>query len=117
MQGGFCFNTVITVAKDARTATTELNNTSTVNRYNLLPSTRRKVGLVQQGNNIGWALRANIKRAFSMLLLRKGVRFANKAKIATFQDINKLVMVTYNSGGDGNYINKESRLRAGMTIL
>ena len=52
-----------------------------------------------------------------MLLARKGVRFASKVKIATFQDSNRPLMISYDSGANRKYINKEDILRTGMQIL
>ena len=48
---------------------------------------------------------------------RKGVRFANKTTIATFQDKEEAIMLTYDSGADGNYLSEEDRKKAGLPIL
>ena len=48
---------------------------------------------------------------------KKGVRFASKVRVATFQKDDDPVMVTYNLGADGNYVSEKDFLRAGMPIL
>ena len=52
-----------------------------------------------------------------MVCATKGVNFASKVQIATYQDNSDPVMVTYNSGADGNYVNEGDMLKAGMSIL
>jgi hypothetical protein len=59
MQGGL-FDAVITLAEEKQTATAKLNNKFTVDRRNLPPS-RKKVGAIQQGKNVGWTLSGTIK--------------------------------------------------------
>ena len=51
-----------------------------------------------------------------MIMSRKGVRFASKPTIATFQD-EEAIMLTYDSGADGNYLSEEDRKKAGLPIL
>jgi hypothetical protein len=94
----------------------KLDNEVTVDRYRL-PSDRRKIGMMQKSKTVGWAFSATLKRATSVLLARKGVRFNSKIKTATVQDEDQLIMVTYDSGSDGHYISEEDRARAGMPIL
>ena len=66
---------------------------------------------------MGWALTATITRATSALFAKKGVRFESKIKARTYHDDKKFIMVTYDSGADGNYVSKDDRLKAGMPIL
>ena len=73
--------------------------------------------MIKQGKNVGWALGTNLKQATSMICAKKGVRFASKVQMATFQDNNDPVMVTYDSGADGNYVSKGDRLKTGMPMI
>jgi hypothetical protein len=52
-----------------------------------------------------------------LFLARKGVNFASKVRVTTFQDNVNPVMDTYDSGASGNYVSEEDRLKAGMQIL
>ena len=75
------------------------------------------MGAIQRGKNVGWALTANIKRATSALFAKKGVRFESKIKVRTYHDDDEPIMVTYDSGADGNYVSEDDRRKAGMPIL
>ena len=110
------FNKAITVAKDKCTATVKLANKVAVNAHDLSAS-RKRVGAIQRGKNVGWALTATIKRAISALFAKKGVRFESKIKVRTYHDNDEPIMVTYDSGADGNYVSKDDRRKAGMPIL
>ena len=110
------FDEAIAVAEDERTATAKLTNKVAVDNHDL-PASRKRVGAIQQGNNVGWALSATIKRATSALFAKKGVRFDSNIKIRMYHDNNDPIMVTYDSGVDGNYVSKDSRLKTGMLIL
>ena len=81
------------------------------------PSARRTIKMLQRGKNVGHALSATFKRVTAMLMSRKGVRFASKTNIATFQDKEAAIMLTYDSGADGNYLSKKDRKKAGLPIL
>ena len=66
---------------------------------------------------MGWALSATIKRTASALFAKKGVRFESKIKVRTYHGNDESIMVTYDSGADGNYVSKDDRRKAGMPIL
>ena len=82
-----------------------------------LPASRKKVGAIQQGNNVGWALSATIKQTTSALFARKGVQFDSNVKVRTYHNNNDPIMVTYNLGADGNCVSEDNILKAGMPIL
>ena len=52
-----------------------------------------------------------------MICAAKSVIFTSKDQIATNQDKDDPVMVTYNSGAYGNYVSEGARLKVGMMIL
>ena len=58
-----------------------------------------------------------MKRTSNPILARKEVRFASTVQVATFQNDDNPVVVTYNSGANGNYLSEKDRLKAGLTIL
>ena len=87
------FDEAITVAEDERTTTAKLNNKVAVDGHDL-PNSRKRVGAIQRGKNVGWALSATIKRTASALFAKKGVRFASKIKVRTFHNDDEPVMVT-----------------------
>jgi hypothetical protein len=105
-------------AKDGQTATAKLTNKVTVDGYNL-PVTRKRVGAIQQGKNVGWVLGVSIKQATSELLMRKEVRFDSNVRVMTYHHNNDPIIVSYDSGANGNYVSKEDRLKlkAGMQML
>ena len=93
-----------------------MNNRVTVDRYNLL-SAKKTNGLIQQGNNVGWALNVTTKRVTSILLARKEVSFTSKVKVTLFKDNNKSVTITHNSRAAGHCISTLDKVRTGMMIL
>ena len=58
-----------------------------------------------------------MKQTCSVILSRKGVQFANKVQVATFQKSDDPLMVTYDLGADGKYVSEKDHLKAGMSIL
>ena len=60
---------------------------------------------------------ATIKRATSALFTKKGVQFDSNIRVRTYHNNNDPIMVTYDSGADGNYVSEYNRLKAGMPIL
>ena len=58
-----------------------------------------------------------MKQTSNTILARKGVRFASTVQVATFQNNDDPVMVTYNSGADRNYLSEKDCLKVGMSIL
>ena len=74
--------------------------------------------VVQQSKNFGYNLRTKAKRAIQNLLNNKPhVRFAPKAQMCTFHCAHQAIMLTYDSGADGNYISEHDRKKAGLPIL
>ena len=110
------FDAAITIAKDEHTVAVKLINKVVVNGHDLSTS-RKRVGAIQRGKNVGWALSTTIKRATSALFAKKGVCFDSKIKIRTYHANTEPIMVTYDSGADGNCVSKDVRLKAGMPIL
>ena len=104
------FDEAITDAEDERTTTAKAEN-------KIKPPARQKVTLLQREKSMGWALSTSLRRTSNNILARKGVRFAKTVQVATFQNDDNPVMVTYNSGADGNYLSEKDRLKAGMPIL
>ena len=47
----------------------------------------------------------------------KRVRFKRETETATFRSEDEPIIVTYDSGADGNYISEEDRAKAGLPIL
>ena len=103
------------MAENKQTATTKLTNKVTVGGHGL--HIRKRVGAIQQGKNVDRVLSATIKQVTSALVARKGVHFDSNVRIRTYHNNNDPVMVTYDSGADGNYVSGEDRLKAGMPIL
>ena len=106
----------ITTAEYERTKMAKSNNKVTIDGTHH-PSARRKIKILQQGKNVGRALSTTFKCAAAMFMSRKVVRFANKPTIATFHDEEEAIMLTYDSGADGNYLSEEDRKKAGLPIL
>ena len=74
--------------------------------------------ILQPGKNVGYAMSVTFRRAIRHLKSDKQrVRFQSKQTIATFQDGDEAVRITYDSGADGNYISKADRKKAGLPIL
>ena len=66
---------------------------------------------------MGWTLTATIKHATSARVARKGVCFDSKIKVRSYHANDEPIMVTYDSGADGNYVSEDNRLKTGMPIL
>ena len=45
------------------------------------------------------------------------MQFDSNIRVRTYHDNNDPIMVTYDSGANGNYVSKEDRLKVGMSIL
>ena len=45
------------------------------------------------------------------------MRFARKTKTVKFNSSDEAVIVTYNSGSDGNYVSEADRTKLGLPIL
>ena len=80
--------------------------------------TTQQTSITQQSKNWGYNLCTKAKRALqNVLATRPHVRFADKAQICTFHSANEAIMLTYDSGADGNYISETDRQKAGLPIL
>ena len=97
-------------------------NTSDPHRINIdLVHTPRKptTGIIQRGQNAGYALSSTIKRAINKIARVKHVSLASKVRSTRFQVDDKTTMVTYNSGSgaDGKSLSKADHVQADMPIL
>ena len=79
---------------------------------------KAKPSLKQKMKNTGQALGTELRR-FSRSLTRdkRKVGFARETKTVTFNRSDEAVMVTYNSGSDGNYVSEADRTKVGLPIL
>jgi hypothetical protein len=48
---------------------------------------------------------------------KQHVSFATQNTVRLYKDHKELLMITYNSGSNGNYLSKKDRIKAGLPIL
>ena len=73
---------------------------------------------IQKMKNTGQDFGTELRRfARSLTRDKRKVSFARKTKTATFNSSNEAVMVTYDSGVDGNYASEADHTKLGLPIL
>ena len=111
----------IDLAEDERTVMAK-NDTSNARRVTIdaahSVNANRAPSIIQQGRNAGLALSSAARRFVHKITNNKQhVTFAGNATIATYNNVDPAVLVTYDSGADGNYISETDRKQLGLPIL
>ena len=112
----------ITLAEDERTALAKADTTApqrlAADRAHSSRGITTRPSLLQQGKNMGYAIRAQAKRAVQTLLQsRPHVRFDTRVQVRTYGHDSPALVVTYDSGADGHYISEADRQRSRLPIL
>ena len=77
-----------------------------------------KIGLVQRGCNTAYSMSLAFNRTFKKLNKTMWhVSFASHNSVRLFNNHTEPIMITYNSGTDGNYISKRDCVKADLLIL
>ena len=78
-----------------------------------------KPSILEKGRGMGMTVATAARRLVQQIKRgrTKRVRFAMQPLVQNFDVGEELVMITYDSGADGNYVSEEDRARLGMPIL
>ena len=108
------FDDAMTMAEDEDTVMAKSHNKLAINGT----GRNTKPTLIQQGRNAGGSIIFALKRAVCDLTsITKPVQFKRETQTATFCSDDEPIVVTYDSGANGNYISEEDRAKAGLPIL
>ena len=79
----------------------------------------RPTSILQRSRNLGYAMHTSLARAVrgAMRPQQLRVRFAPKPQECLFAPDDNPVMLTYDSGANGNYLSESDRRRANLPIL
>jgi hypothetical protein len=80
-------------------------------------NTKPTISLAQCRCNTTYHLSTSINQTFKQISNNKHVRFTKHNEVHSFNNADTTIMVTYDSGADGNYISKKDFRRAGLPIL
>jgi hypothetical protein len=103
-------NNSITLAEDKRTS---LAKDDTINKKHLAINaahTKRgtpSIGIAQRGHNATYSLGSAFNRTIKKINKNKHVSFATHNKVHQYTKNKQPIMVMYNSGANGHYINKK----------
>ncbi len=76
------------------------------------------IGLAQRGRNTAYRLGSAFNWTIKKLNRNKHVSFAKQNEVHLFDaTANPSIMLTYDSGANGHYINKQDQRKAGLPIL
>jgi hypothetical protein len=78
---------------------------------------REPISILQNGSNKSYALATSIRRAFHRLQQANHVNFANNNEIKYYDPSDNTPLITYDSGADRHYLNKQDSIDAGLPIL
>ena len=75
--------------------------------------------LLQKGFGLGRTVATAARRLFQQVQQgsTKRARFANRPAVQTYEDEDTAIMITYDSGSDGNYLSEADRNKLGLPIL
>ena len=77
-----------------------------------------KIGLAQCERNTAYSMNLAFNRTFKKLNKTMWhVSFASHNSMRLFNNHTEPIMITYDSGANGNYISKRDRVKAGLPIL
>ena len=73
---------------------------------------QKSTRIAQRSKNLAYTLSIHTKQIVQNLINKRAhVRFESKAQICTFRTAHQAIMLTYDSGADGNYMSKDDRKR------
>jgi hypothetical protein len=75
------------------------------------------IGFAQRGHNAAYSLGSAFNRTIKKINKNKHVSFATHNKVNQYINNEQPIMVTYDSGADGQYISKKDQCKAGLPIL
>ncbi len=111
----------ITIAEDERTDMAKNNNNNAKrNAIDMAHSKRvpTHIGWVQRGCNLAYKLSSAFNKTIQKLnKSTQHVRFAAHASKRRYHHQDKPIMITYNSGANGNYLSERDCVQAGLLIL
>ena len=111
----------VTTTEDKRTDLAK--NDATNAKCKAFDSTHGKrntanIGLAQRGCNMAYSMSSAFNRMFKKLnKTRRHVSCASHNSVGLFNDHTEPIMITYNSGADGNYTSERDCIKAGLPIL
>jgi len=75
------------------------------------------IGFAQRGRNAAYSLGSAFNRTIKKINKNKHVSFATHNRVHQYSSNEQPVMITYDSGADGNYISEKDCRKAGVPIL
>jgi hypothetical protein len=76
------------------------------------------IGLAQYRRNLVYSMSSTFNWTIKKLnKTKQHVSFATHNTVRLYKDHEEPLMITYNSGSDGNYLSKKDRVKAGLPIL
>jgi hypothetical protein len=114
-------NNSITITEDERTNLAK-NNNSNAKRKAIDSSHVRQdkpsIGHAQCRCNLVYSMSSAFNRRIKKLnKTKQHVSFATHNTVCLYKDHKKPLMITYDSGSDGNYLSKKDCIKAGLLIL
>jgi hypothetical protein len=109
----------ITQAKDERTILAKGNRTNTQRRAinsAHIKNNKPAIGLAQCGNT-AYSLGTTIGRTLKKISNNKHIRFAKNNEVHLFDNAEKPIMITYDSGANRHYISEKDHRKAGLPII
>ncbi len=114
-------NNSITITEDKHTNLAK-NDNSNAKRKAINSSHVRQdkpsIGLVQQGRNLVYSMSSAFNQTIKKLnKTKQHVSFATHNTVRLYKDHEEPLMITYDSGSDGNYLSEKDYIKAGLPIL
>ncbi len=76
------------------------------------------IGLAQCGRNLVYSMSSAFNRTIKKLnKTKQHVSFATHNTVRLYKDHEEPLMITYNSGSNGNYLSEKDHVKAGLPIL
>jgi hypothetical protein len=110
----------ITQAEDERTILAKGDQTNTQHRAinsAHVKNNKPAIGLAQRGCNTTYSLGTTIGRTLKKTSNNKHVRFAENNEVHLFDNAETLIMITYDSGANDQYISKKDCRKMGLPII
>ena len=80
-------------------------------------SQREPISILQTGKNKSYALATSIRRVFQRFQQATHVNFSNTDETWYYDPFDASPLITYDSGADSHYLNKQDRIDAGLPVL
>jgi hypothetical protein len=111
----------ITITEDERTDLNKNNNSNAkrkaIDSFHVRQD-KPSIGCVQRGCNLVYSMSSAFNRTIKKLnKTKQHVSFATHNTVGLYKNHEEPLMITYDSGSDGNYRSDKDRVKAGLPIL